>query len=126
MTRKTMYILVGLLLTGLLGYRCQPKQAKQDGAETQNNTFAIHGSIRELSLNPGPTPEFPDREGKAEFVANCAICHSLRYISMQPDFAPNTWKAEVTKMVAKYHAPIDSNTCNKIISYLVAIKSGKK
>ncbi len=89
------------------------------------NTFTVKGSVREMDLNPAAAPEFPEHEGKTEFISYCAICHSLRYISTQPDFPQKTWEAEVNKMVTKYHAPIDSVIAKKIVAYLVSVK-GKK
>ncbi len=77
-----------------------------------------------MKISPEVT-EFPDHEGKAEFVSYCAMCHSLRYITAQPDFPRKTWEAELTKMVVKYKAPIDSITGKKIVDYLVTIKGIK-
>ena len=68
------------------------------------------------------TINFPDLAGKQEFVSFCGICHSLKYITMQPDFPRKTWDAEVHKMVEKYHAPIDSVKSRIIVDYLMAIK----
>ena len=89
------------------------------------NTISVNGSVHELNLYPDPAPDFPEHEGRTEFMSYCAICHSLKYVAMQPDFPAKTWDAEVTKMVVKYHAPIDSVTAKKIVAYLVAIKSKK-
>ena len=61
-------------------------------------------------------------EGKKEFIANCGICHSLRYISMQPAFPRKTWDAEIHKMIVKYKAPVDSLVAVKIADYLTKIK----
>ena len=89
------------------------------------NTFAINGSLREMVLYPDPPPNFPEHEGRTEFMSYCAICHTLKYIAIQPNFPAKTWDAEVSKMIQKYKAPIDSVTAKKITAYLVAIK-GKK
>ena len=95
---------------------------RQDAAKMPANTFTITGSVREISIWPENTT-FPEHAGKAEFVSYCGICHSLKYISSQPDFPRKTWDAEVHKMITKYNAPIDSVTGKKIVDYLVAIKS---
>jgi hypothetical protein len=118
MTKKTMYILLAISCM-LVAYSCQPKH---DIAKMPENTFTVKGSVRELNIWPEAT-EFPEHPGKAEFVAYCGICHSLKYITMQPDFPRKTWDAEVTKMITKFKAPIDSVTGKKIVEYLVAIKS---
>ena len=85
------------------------------------NTFVVKGSLREMTINP-ETPEFPEAPGKTEFTQYCGICHSLRYISTQPNFPEKTWEAEVHKMVVKYNAPVDSITGQKIIAYLSKVK----
>ncbi len=90
----------------------------------QPMTASINGSVHEITLLP-EVLTFPEHEGKKEFTAYCNICHSLKYITMQPDFPEKTWEAEVEKMMVKYNAPIDTPTAAKIVSYIMAIK-GKK
>ncbi len=97
--------------------QAQPVAEKAKG----EHAYSVKGNVHEMSITPEVT-NFPDHEGKSEFMSYCAICHSLRYISMQPDFSKKIWEEEVHKMVAKYSAPIDSATCNKIVDYLVKIK----
>ncbi len=123
MSKYSVYIVLVACIVGLVAYGCN--QPKQETASAPENTFSVKGSVREMDLNPSPPPVFPEHEGKTEFLSYCAICHSLKYISSQPDFPAKTWEAEVTKMVAKYHAPVDSVTAKKIVAYLVAVK-GKK
>ena len=123
MNKYTIHIVLIACLAGFVLIGCARSQ--QEAAQAPENTFNVKGSLREMDLNPAPPPVFPEHEGKTEFISYCAICHSLKYISTQPDFPAKTWDAEVTKMVAKYHAPIDSVTAKKIVAYLVAIK-GKK
>ncbi len=69
------------------------------------------------------SPDFPEHEGKGEFMSYCSMCHSLKYITMQPDFPRKTWAAEVNKMITKFKAPVDSIAAEKIIDYLAAVKS---
>jgi len=115
--RSALYLIVAFIL---IVSSCHRKEDAVTSAPV--NTFTVKGSVREMSLNPDPAPVFPEHEGKMEFTSYCAICHSLKYISSQPDFPAKTWEAEVTKMIVKYHAPIDSVTSKKIIAYLVAVK----
>lgn len=62
-----------------------------------------------------------DAPGLAELSANCQGCHSLDYVSMNAPFiAPDTWKAEITKMRAAYGAQIDDEDSGKVLAYLVA------
>jgi mono/diheme cytochrome c family protein len=123
MGRYGVHIVLMACFVGAMVYGCN--RAPQEVAKAPENTFTVKGSLREMDLNPAPPPAFPEHEGKTEFTSYCAICHSLKYISSQPDFPQKTWEAEVNKMVAKYHAPIDSVTAKKIVAYLVVVK-GKK
>jgi hypothetical protein len=41
---------------------------------------------------------------------------------LQPDFPRKTWQAEVTKMIEKFGAQIDSSNINKLVDYLAMIK----
>ena len=61
-------------------------------------------------LKPGP--------GSDLAVANCSLCHSADYISIQPRFSRAVWKAEITKMQQKYGAPIATNNIDALADYL--------
>ncbi len=105
----------------VLGCNNQPVVPVQNAAaSTPQHTFTQKGAVREITIQP-ENQEFPEHEGKAEFVSYCGICHSLRYITMQPAFPRKTWEAEVHKMVEKYGAPIDSTNSRKVVDYLMAI-----
>ena len=120
MKKYPKYILLVTCFIVLFTYSCKHQQEVNKNPE---NTFSIKGSVHEMDLYPDAPPEFPEHEGKSEFISYCAICHSLKYISSQPDFPAKTWEAEVNKMITKYHAPIDSVISKKIAAYLVAVKS---
>ena len=120
MNKYTVYILFFACFIFVLISACKRQQQVTINPE---NTFSVKGSVREMDLYPDPPPAFPDHEGKSQFIAYCAICHSLKYISTQPNFPAKTWEAEVNKMIIKYHAPIDSATAKVITAYLVAVKS---
>jgi mono/diheme cytochrome c family protein len=70
---------------------------------------------------PHDEPELPPGPGRTEFATNCVICHSPRYVSMQPRFPRKVWKAEVRKMVDDYKAPVDESDQAQIVDYLVAV-----
>jgi len=70
---------------------------------------------------PHDEPELPPGPGRTEFATNCIICHSPRYVSMQPRFPRKVWKAEVTKMVDAYKAPISGHDQEQIVDYLVVV-----
>jgi hypothetical protein len=122
MKKTTAYLLAILCSTLLAAYGCrQPSKPIAPPVSTApQHTFSQNGSVREMNIWP-ENMEFPEREGKAEFVSYCGICHSLKYITAQPAFSRTTWEAEVHKMTEKYGAPIDSAISHKIVDYLVAI-----
>ena len=67
----------------------------------------------------------PDSAGAEIFKASCIVCHSLRYIQMQPNFPQKTWEKTVDKMRKMYGAPLNDSTAKIIVNYLMKIK-GKK
>src|SRR5690242_1665996 len=67
---------------------------------------------------PSFAPELAEGEGRAETESFCAMCHSARYITMQPPLPAATWEAEVNKMIKTFGAPIPDATAKTIIPYL--------
>jgi hypothetical protein len=63
-------------------------------------------------------PELAEGEGRAETQSFCLMCHSTRYITMQPPLPAAVWEAEVNKMIKTYGAPIPEASAKKITSYL--------
>jgi mono/diheme cytochrome c family protein len=70
---------------------------------------------------PHDEPIFPPGPGHDEFVTACVVCHSPRYITMQPRFSRATWLSEVNKMKDVYGAHISDQQVQKITDYVVAI-----
>src|SRR5712664_854536 len=70
---------------------------------------------------PHYEPLFPPGPGRNEFVTACVVCHSPRYITMQPRFSRTTWLSEVKKMKDVYGAHISDEQALKITDYLVSI-----
>ena len=65
------------------------------------------------AFKPGPHLE--------DVMNNCTGCHSADYISTQPrgpKFGQDFWRAEVTKMIKVYGAPIADADIPKIVEYL--------
>ncbi len=60
-----------------------------------------------------------DSPGIDLMKANCLLCHSTEYISTQPPLKRSQWEVEVTKMRAKFGAPIATNTVPGLVDYLV-------
>src|ERR1700682_6035706 len=70
---------------------------------------------------PHDEPVFPPGPGREEFVTACVVCHSPRYITMQPRFSRSTWLGEVNKMKDVYGAHISDEQVLKITGYVVSI-----
>jgi hypothetical protein len=70
---------------------------------------------------PHDEPAFPPGPGRDEFVTACIVCHSPRYITMQPRFSRTTWLSEVNKMKDVYGAHISNEQVPKITDYVVSI-----
>ena len=75
-------------------------------------------SVYQVSAYPQYSPELAEGEGRAETASFCSLCHSTRYITMQPPLPPATWEAEVTKMRKTLGAPIPDASAALIIKYL--------
>lgn len=67
-------------------------------------------------LEPGP--------GAPLVVANCALCHSMDYISTQPRLTRAQWQATVVKMQQKYGAPMATNSIAPLVEYLANTYGG--
>ncbi len=72
----------------------------------------------EIALFPSFPADLAEGEGRTETESFCAMCHSARYITMQPPLPGATWEAEVNKMIKTFGAPIPDPAAKKIISYL--------
>lgn len=75
-------------------------------------------SVYRVSVYPQYPPELAEGEGRAETASFCSLCHSTRYITMQPPLPAATWEAEVTKMRKTLGAPIPDASAALIIKYL--------
>jgi hypothetical protein len=63
-------------------------------------------------------PPLAQGEGSREVNTYCNICHSPRYITMQPVLPASAWSDEVNKMIKTYGAIVPEDAAQKIISYL--------
>lgn len=90
-------------------------------ADSLEQTVSVPTSIDGnyfVSPFPSVAPKLAEGEGRAETESFCAMCHSSRYITMQPPLPGATWEAEVNKMTKTFGAPIPEASAKKIISYL--------
>src|SRR5437868_13096290 len=71
---------------------------------------------------PHDEPVFPPGPGREEFVTACVVCHSPRYITMQPRFSRTTWLSEVKKMKDVYGEHISEVQVQKITERIVSIQ----
>ena len=77
-------------------------------------------TIYRIATYPLHPPELAPGEGKQETEAYCVMCHSSRYITMQPPLPAGTWEAEVNKMNRAFGANIPEAVTQKIVRYLQA------
>ena len=93
----------------------------QTGPETIHQTLAAPASTDatyDAGEYPIYYPELAAGDGKEDVENNCELCHSPRYITMQPVMPAQAWADEVNKMRKTYGASISDDTAQKIIEYL--------
>ena len=92
-------------------------------------TAAMAGGLMTLQARPinyelpEETAAFKPGPGVEVAQNNCTACHSADYIQTQPrgiNFKKDFWRAEVTKMIKVYGAPIDDADASAIVDYLAA------
>lgn len=79
--------------------------------QDNNMVHSITLPVMEVQLKRGP--------GLDKVATLCNVCHTLRYITMQPPLPKATWSAEVNKMIKVMGAPINEEDAKTIIDYLV-------
>jgi len=126
----TRHYLKSMLLAAAAGVLMAPADA-QEKADVQRKADAKPATVvaatetadgvRSITL-PSVPFELPDAPGKNLVVANCVICHSPSYITMQPAFPRKVWEASVAKMRTTFGAPVPENLVPQIVDYLVAVR----
>ena len=111
MNRTLIWTSVGVLIGGAAVWQ---RALADDGAKP---TSGVH----EIKL-PAMTPELPPGPGRETVSATCVICHTTRYITMQPRFSRVAWTAEVDKMRKTFGAPLTDAQAAEVVNYLVAIR----
>jgi hypothetical protein len=117
MMRKRALTTVGALLLGA-GVAFQPKSAAQPAVPTPPPG---NGTVKSIDL-PQLPPDLPEGPGKNAITGSCIICHSNRYITLQPPFPRKTWEAIVDKMRKTYGAPVPDAAVPQIVDYLMAVR----
>jgi mono/diheme cytochrome c family protein len=87
----------------------------------QSMRNSLPGDSVHTIVLPHDEPLLPPGPGREEFVTACAVCHSPRYVTMQPQFSRSTWLSEVKKMKDVYGAHISDEQAVEITDYLVSI-----
>ena len=105
-------------LLAYLGFRFAPAPV---GTQSPSLQPRAEGAEYQRIVLAHDEPELPPGPGRTEFATQCVICHSPRYVSMQPRFPRKVWKAEVKKMVTAYKASISEHDQAQIVDYLVAV-----
>jgi hypothetical protein len=114
-------ILCALSLASLLAALSLSGQSQSSSAPTKNAAGTGANQVQHINLPqvPGDIPPGPNVE---VYQKNCLICHSSRYVAMQPRFPKTVWQAEVKKMIDAYGASISEADQPLILEYLVAVK----
>jgi hypothetical protein len=89
-------------------------------------TADMHGETADTTtvmiVLPHDEPPFPDGPGQRQFLTSCVVCHTPRYISMQPPFPQHVWASEVHKMVESYGAHVTPEEEAEIVTYIMTIR----
>ena len=120
---KSVVLSLGLLLAGCGHPSNLSKEADHRNANARMELMldSKADSPVHAIVMPHDEPAFPPGPGRDEFVAACVVCHSPRYITMQPRFPRATWLSEVKKMQDTYGAHISDEQALKIAAYLFFI-----
>jgi cytochrome c5 len=95
--------------------------AAQQSASSLKSAKGFKNPVQEITL-PNYPVEMPPGPNLAAFQQHCLLCHTARYVTMQPNFSRTVWEKEVKKMVDVYGAHITAEDQQQIVEYLVAIK----
>jgi cytochrome c5 len=109
-------------MVGLSGAACLAVCAQQSSfaaAQTAGNPASNQTHSIQLPEIPGEIPPGPHQD---IYSKDCLLCHSARYVSMQPGFSKEVWRNEVKKMVDAYGAPIPEADQALIVEYLVSVR----
>jgi cytochrome c5 len=71
---------------------------------------------------PHDEPDLPPLPGREAVVSSCSICHTTRYLTMQPPLSRAVWTAEVRKMMTAFGAPVAEPQVPQIVDYLASIQ----
>jgi len=123
--KPTGVVLLFALAAFLVGCGSSSHVVKEGDHEANARMESMRDFQPDISVHtivmPHDEPVFPPGPGRDEFVTACVVCHSPRYITLQPRFSRTTWMDEVHKMKDVYGAHITDDQVLKITDYLVSI-----
>jgi mono/diheme cytochrome c family protein len=120
MLAKMKSSVLALGLAALVAGCGHPSNVSKEADRSITNARMSDNPVHTIVM-PHDEPVFPPGPGRDEFVTACVVCHSPRYITMQPRFPRTTWLSEVNKMKDVYGAHISDEQVRKITDYLVSI-----
>jgi mono/diheme cytochrome c family protein len=85
----------------------------------------VAGTTHSIGMPQVSFPDLPDGPHKEAFLGGCMICHTPRYVTMQPAFSKKVWTAEVEKMKKVYGAPLSDEQMPQIVEYLMSIRGAQ-
>jgi mono/diheme cytochrome c family protein len=108
---KALFIAAPVLLAAALVARCLAADAPVTA------TTGIHT----IDL-PRLEPQLPPGAGSQTVATACIICHSNRYITMQPALSKTAWTNLVDKMRKTFGAPLNDQQAVEAVNYLFSIR----
>jgi cytochrome c5 len=114
--RNTLRLAFAALILMVAIFDRHPTAAQPKPAAAANDTAAHTITLPQMEPNLPPAP------GRETVLATCVICHTTRYITMQPTFTRAAWTAEVEKMRKVFGAPMTNEQAAQAVDYLVAIR----
>ncbi|MBX9724541.1 MAG: cytochrome c [Candidatus Obscuribacterales bacterium] len=126
MEKSTFSFISIVFLAGLALQSCQRSASTFEMPKSSQVAAVAKEDVKIHSITlPQEEVDFPAGAGKQIFVARCNVCHTLRYISMQPDFPEKTWEKEVDKMRKTFGAHCSDAEAKEIVAYLMLVKGRK-
>ena len=126
MNRKALLVVLlccGFIAMAAMGVYAELQKGQYKGATLGQLQQAAPNEMAPDSEYGGSSyplypPEMAAGDGKVETEGYCSMCHSTRYITMQPPLPAAAWEAEVAKMRKTFGATIPDEAASKIVGYL--------
>jgi hypothetical protein len=120
------FLIFAVAVLSFAGTACQEQSTSAQGIAPATVSAPAHVDVPTSGVHSITLPtidtDLPPGPGKLTLVSACTICHSPRYVTMQPNFSKKKWTEEVDKMKKVYGAPIQDEQVEPIVNYLVAIR----